>query len=788
MHSLAFVFLALLGLSFLLFQDGLWIYLDNGFSIQTAFEQGSDFTRNFTVFNNHTSYWGNDNSTHNSFRIVQTALLKFQRQLLSETSAQIIYFCLILFLVFFFANKLFRELGIKNYKITSILYTFNPLTVYLLSQSGYATAYLSPLLIGYAFQKILHLNILRWKYIILIAVGVNTSFAYPRLTILYIVLMILFALFIFFNERRYFTKALLVKMTAVGVITILCNIFILNNFIFNYLIDSRYTSSALEYTERFSESYGPIFYKNNSIKPFYEGFIFQEVTPNFSSAWQKTDTFMIGSLSFVFFVVIVAFRNATKGRNHKLVWSLGLYLVFIPIIVLAKYVSGKIFILFTYSLFPALLNNTSWLYFLIFFFFVLLFGYTLESADRKQWVKIMLYSLAIIYVFISMYPLVDYRANIQLKKIDLKKIPESVSNLFIKPVSGFPEGTMYYPDGEVIFNWSDYPINIASYSYYINLLSGNTRLTTRRQADLMEQMKSEKILKNYRLLNLKNIILFTGIQNNDHKLPFYKTTDLLQQIEPMREKIVAQLTDLSLRETNPYFTKYSFQGSENYDYFTYSPKQTFEKNSDVFSQENILIENRPVLIEKMSFQKPENIQYGPTSQDIRVSLKSSLLNATKHYVKFENVDTSKPFILQMNQTFGPSWKLKWVDEEYWNEKSCLTELKYYPITNNERCEYHSKLLEFEDVRLLGRQGVPERNHFEGNFIGNAWLVQPDDIPHQNRNSKTLYAVIIYEKQIYYMYSLLVSGLTFLVLILLAVRQEWRLWRGRKNPVIIKVQS
>jgi hypothetical protein len=69
---------------------------------------------------------------------------------------------------------------------------------------------------------------------------------------------------------------------------------------------------------------------------------------------------------------------------------------------------------------------------------------------------------------------------------------------------------------------------------------------------------------------------------------------------------------------------------------------------------------------------------------------------------------------------------------------------------------------------------------KGNFVGNAWMIKPDDIPSQMKQESEIYAVIIYEKQIYYTIALIVSGFTFLMLFLLSLLDAYRKFQKPKN--------
>jgi hypothetical protein len=189
-----------------------------------------------------------------------------------------------------------------------------------------------------------------------------------------------------------------------------------------------------------------------------------------------------------------------------------------------------------------------------------------------------------------------------------------------------------------------------------------------------------------------------------------------------------------------------------------------------FQQDAIDVNRRAMLLDSQAFKKPVNLPALPVSQNIKISSKSSMDNVTKYLIKIENVEKGKPFLVQLNQTFGMSWKIKWVDKNYFEEKKCLSGWEEFPLSNNATCPIRFNLLDWKDFGLLFTPAVSNSNHFEGNFVGNSWLVKPQDIPKDLQNEKELYAVIVYEKQIYYIWILALAGLTAVVLVVLAVKE------------------
>ncbi len=185
-------------------------------------------------------------------------------------------------------------------------------------------------------------------------------------------------------------------------------------------------------------------------------------------------------------------------------------------------------------------------------------------------------------------------------------------------------------------------------------------------------------------------------------------------------------------------------------------------------------DKKPLNIDPDSFNKSTEIdrfQIPEENQNIAIRYKKSVLQPTKIYAKFGNIDLSKPFLVQLNQTFGMSWKLKWISKEEFEEKQCIDEYQEFDITQNKYCNYKAQILDIADTKYLDNPEVPSSQHFEGNFVGNAWLVKPENIPENMRNDHELYAVIIYEKQIWYNWALIISGTTFVVLLFATVFQE-----------------
>lgn len=776
-HWLLFIILGFSSLSFLLFQKGLWTYLDNSFFISYFnVDLHRNLFSNLQLFQNSQILWGTDNSILGSFKIVHSFLLKLPFALLPAKPAQVFFFIVYLFLVFLVSLAFFKAVSIKHYKLISLFYTFNPLTVYLLSQSGFALAYVALPLVLFSIIKYFRGETIRWKYLLLLIIGVNLLLSYPRLTILYTSLIIILSSHFLYIFIKNHVPCLGKKIILAGTTLLLSHLFILSNTI-AAIYDHQYTNGALEYTTAFSQSYGPTFYRNNAQTPFFEAYLIKEPTHNFANWWHDDYTFLF--ISFLLTISVVSGLTVIKKTNGMYLLSLVLYMLTIAINLAAHFLTEKTFIKFTYTWFPALTNNTSWILFIQIFALSIIIGHLLESSKKTR--VHFFYIIIFLYIGASIFPLTQFRSNASLKKIDPAHIPNQLYKFILDP-NQKKEGAAYLPQKELIFDWSNYPINLGYYSNFIQPFSDNQRLVAQKQARLAQQVENDGQSQNNFLFNIKNIFLFNKIKNNTNNFPFYTTNNVQLQSDSYK-RILEKQKRIKIYSNGDYLTWFKINDAPNYDFSIYNPLEVIESEIENFHSLNIQPQKRPIVLDQSSFNRPLGVYKKNLSQDIKISVKSSPGNPTKYYLKLENVDITLPFIIQMNQTFVPSWKVRWVSKKYFEKKECVDDWKYFHITNNQTCSYRSSLLPIGDIDLLTRSYVPEKNHFEGNFIGNAWLINPADIPSEYQNDDELYLVIYFEKQIYYIITLTISGLTLLTLIVLTIMQETKEYRSKRYAKI-----
>jgi len=271
------------------------------------------------------------------------------------------------------------------------------------------------------------------------------------------------------------------------------------------------------------------------------------------------------------------------------------------------------------------------------------------------------------------------------------------------------------------------------------------------------------------MLNLQDIFVFRDVENVvAGKYDYYNKTNIESKAAKIQEKIKTN-KDLHIKYNSPELTKYGIKWE--YDYFIYSPQKIVKKEISDFMNSRIDIYTPSLIIDENSFNKPTGIENVSLDDDIRIDYKIDKNNPTLYYLKISGISEKKSFIVHMNQTFWNSWKLKWIDESTFKKNKCTSDYIYSDINNNSNCEYNSwSSFWINYYSFLWKEQVSNENHFEGNFIWNTWLIENDNLREQDKNKNEVYAVIIYEKQFWYILTIFTAAWIMWLLILLALIQ------------------
>jgi hypothetical protein len=742
------IFLAIT--AFLIFQRGYWTYLDLSYESAVLLQNPLAFQDLFHVVTSYTTF-GYDNTQLFSTRFINI----FSEVLIIKTftcCTQIVYFFLYFWLSFILARKsLELVFGRQASYWGALLFTFNPVSVYLLNEAGFFFVYFSLPLIVYAGVSYFKKEELNYGYIILFALGISLLSSYVRVSFVYFGILLILA-GVYYKNILELMQGHRKKWLNLSLITLLIILPIFFSFAYPRIIgDDKYFSGISNYAGAFMQ-FGESVYDKQSRASLWQGLLVTELTENFAAQWQKTWIFKIFSISYflssIFLSVWILFKR-NIAKEHR---RLGIVFLFILggsifLKMLAHFTSQEIFIQLSYVYLPFLANTTFWvmLGFIVGFTGLLAFLLTYSTLREKRILLIFTGG----YIFFSIVPFLIYRNNVKLKTVAMENVPQEYQ-IFSQQTK--QEAAIFFPDRNLYFSWAPYPIDISQGKYFQEIFSNNVRLVNAKQAKLYEQLYTPSLrnnMNNLYFFNGKNIFIFKDVRNNDRQFDYFARKNYVQLSQDYYNKMREE-SAFVLQDDNAHFAHFIASNADKADFAVYSPKTIlFIEPEDFFAQENIDMRRRAMLVDKKAFGQPSNLSNIELNPDIKLAFKTDIDNATKQVVKIENIQKGKTFLIQLNKTFGRGWKIKWVDKTYFEKSACLDDWKDFVFSHNSSCHVKFFNWNWYDIALLWAPSVRENHHFEGNFVGNTWLVTPTDIPKNLQQEQELHAVLIYEKQIYY---------------------------------------
>jgi len=785
---LIFLILCFSSLSFLIFQNGLWGYIDALYLLkdQNTFLNYIEHSR---LFEARSSAFGYDSSFFVS-RMMSVEVGDFLR--IFGYNIGIIFLYLLFIGVNFFSSYSLLSciLPKKSSFLGALFFSFNPVAIFFFNKPGFIFAYSSAPLVLVSFMRFFYAEKgNKFFWLAISPIGFYSMLSYTRIAGIYGIFIVVVAL-IYWRYILY----LIVNKKKEMAIYIGVNILVLSHIIFPivyfYLKDYKYSLGISNYIQ-ISENFSKNLYNSIIEKTFFNNFYLQEISDNFAVTFKRSEIFKISSFLFSGIIILHSLFLIKEGnRKNKnfikdkiAILMLCMLFISIGILGLSYFMGLNLFEKIAYSIFPFIAGNEKWIcmIFLLALAYLISWVHFYQNAIRKN----IVFFMTVMYCFLSLYPLIDYNNNIKLKTISFDNIPNVYKETFFSDFDKKIKPSLFFPtssknNNTILFSWAPYPLDITYNNPFIPLFGNNPRVVSAKQAFLSDSLNSPgSNLGNAKIFNLKDVFLFKDVVNDDFGFDFFSDADYVGQSKFFYEKLKNDENFNAILDDN-HLAHFVRSGSDNFDFFIYSPTDIINTEPDVFFKSFLINENsRPVIFDSKSFNNPNDLIQNNFSGDVEIFAKSSALNPTKNYLKIENFNPAEPFVIQLNQSFGPDWKLRWVEKSYFDEKSCESAQLYYDVTNNSTCQYKSNMFELNDIRLFLKSFVKEEHHFEGNFVGNAWMVTPDDIPENMRGQKELYAVLIYEKQIYYSYALLISMTTMCVLIILAFLQEINLYKKRK---------
>ena len=734
-----FLFVILLILSNLyLFRPGFWFYQDASYWPKNTQEVVVLISQQLHTFINYGYYLGFDQGLFAFTRILVNLIIAGLFIVFGFTGSQIA-FSIFGYVLTFISFYLFSSISFKDKDVRfvlSLVYTFSPLSY---AEQGYVFYNAVIPLFLYSLYHFFYGG--KGKIFRVLLINVIAGYlliAYIRFFEAFLLVIIPYIIFIFIqNKSRVSLKRL--------VLYIISYVLLFLPVVYSFLSQMfEKGQTAFQYGSVFSQ-----FYKGNN---FFNAFnFFQSVGVPFYEGIVWSVLGILLSAGFIYY--LITFKR--QYVNALYLFNLCLFLFGIALFGLGD-LFGSTLYKSLILIFPFVINGQFWALYVVFFPFVVLLGIILQYRIR------VLFAFSAVFVILATAPLLNV-ASFSLQKYKLKDIPAPYQEYFINSYLGIPESTYYSVNPcwrARYMNDANVPTACINWGlHYSSMVFGDPRLASGETYALSHILSDSTNLNNLRVThNLKNVIVPTDIV--EKRGPGQLTNfDDIKQVGIITNQLNAN-KELSVSE-NGNFNHYSFNNKNLYDFFLYIPKTIITSDSlQSVMNSNIKLKDRPVIL---SSQRTHDYQ---AQVGIHLSYKISPLDPTEYYVKLSGVGTD-PFILALNQTYSPDWKIVWIDKSAYDKVSCSAYI-YFSLTNNSRCQFSNRFFNISDLGLIGKKEVNDQDHLQSNFLNNAWLINPKGLKSVDRN---LYAVVIFTKQIYYNVSIIVAVATLGVLIALTLYQE-----------------
>ncbi|MDX9893362.1 MAG: hypothetical protein RB292_03010 [Patescibacteria group bacterium] len=775
-HWLIFGLMVFLALSFLIFHRGVWAFADSGFYYQSILQAKEIFWSKLGQFANTDGFYlGFDNSAESFSHLVISLYQVILTYIFGADFGQIVYYFVFYLLSFIFGVKLLRKIlpqfGNLEIRLGALFIAFNPFA--LLISTLFAISYIYPAFIIATYALFSYLDKGKIRHLILSVFFAIYLVSYLRLVPI-ILLTGVILVWIFFGRKFWRLKRLIVFLMFFLICAspfLVSNILSLtdsSNIVTNYTdFFSKYGEANYKFKESFLNSFSyPGGFTPSSLSFYYNN----RGLPGFADNYAVKDSFEFFKTIQVIFnisLLIFALSSFKSIRNLKIIGVLsGVFFLN----TLGFFVNYGIFLKLNQTVLIFLYNDYGFIQFVQVILYAALIV-ILAHHLRRSWgmVKASIFGLMVLlYLLINLMPLLFNHYGLQ----KINQPPSGYQETFFqqRPYQ-FSEASLFVPYHWLKFDWSPYfiDLNVFPYSPYQSLIVPNLRVVRQDFVDFYNSIydhTTDQQFANIRIFNLKNIFVFHKIEDANDRIDTYRVVN----IENNGERIYQGLTkrhDLSVIQSNEDFTHFRIKDSDDFEFFIYSPKKLINVDFDNFYDYPFDLSDKPVLFNSQELHQANairEINYQLNSP--LVSYKISPLNANKYYVKI-NVNKNYPFLIQLNQAFSSFWRVYFITKQDWDRVECQGDWQYFKITNNQRCYINQQPFDLTDFKLLTAAKLKSENHFRGNIIGNLWLITPTDMAEDsNSDNQELYLMIYFDKQLYYLVTLLISGGGFVVLLAL----------------------
>ncbi len=742
------IFFILLGLSnFFLLKHGLWFYQDQSFWPKNAIEAYSLINSQFHIFSTAQYYMGFDQGVFAFNNIIYYGFISLSTIFFGAVDAQIftsVYTYVSGFIAFF----LFSTIFFKDKKISyclALLYVFCPL---MYSSRGVGLVHAAAPLFVYSFFKLYTGEKNVAKYLLLNVIMAYlwiSNVRFFQLNFFIVVPFLAYALFAINNFTYKWKKILLY--------------FVINFLLFLPVFYSVIMPFLQHNPGIFN--YGEVF--NNFVVKgkFYDMFNpFQSINV---FVYQSRAYMIIGFTFYIAFLLILL-KHIGRKPNLFVLLNMGILLCGLTLFE-SGYIFGRQLYPVIIKIFPFLTNAPFYGLYVAYVPFLFLLGY-IGTKNRKA-----LFALSAVFITLATIPFLN-TSNFIFQKYPIEKIPLSYQKYFIDSYSGISEATQYYPSNCWRANFmqrANTPTQCFNIGYHYKPVTfDNPRVVSGKELYLAKNVFLNPNIDNFQIThNLKSIIVAKDMVKEVDAGPLYGT-DAIEQIKSVKKKLDAN-KKLAI-SANEDFNRYYFKNNDEFDFFIYSPRQIVIKNDFESIFDNHL---NPALLPVVFNQENEQYSHFPLQKNVSLSYKASPTDPTKYYMKLGNAQTNKPFIIHLTQSFKPSWEVVWISKNDYEKIPCISKPILFQKTESTNCQYESPMIDLDTISYVNKPIVSPSHHVEGNYIGNTWIIYPQDIPIGYRDSHELYALILYKNQIYYLMTILVAGTTLLLLVIYTLMQEVR---------------
>ncbi len=728
-----------------LFKNGLWLYQDQSYWFKNSQEVLAFLTNQFHIFSNAGYYLGSDQSIIAFNTILINILFFVLFHLFGSTGSQIAT-SILSFILSFISFYLFSGLFFTNKKIrfiTTLLYTFNPL---LYSFRGEGIVYATVPLFIYSFYEFYSKEKIVWMYLLL---NVFASFLWianirflqanfflvvPLLVYLLgnrqgfriqtrkIIIFLSLYILLFLPLIYTLQAQLLQKTTGIFGFSVVFNTFVAKGNFFD-MFNFFQSSNIILYDNRLYLMLGIIFFI-----AFIIGFI--------KSIQKKQSAFVV--MNFVLFLLGLTFFKLgfVAGRE-----TYGFFIKFLPFLTNAPF----------YGLY---ISNIPLL---------LLLGHMSNRKER------LLSIFAACFIILATLPLLNL-SDFKLQKFIISDIPKPYRQNFIQPYFGFAEAADYFPSSCWRAKYMDRfntPTQCFNNGIHYKPISfDNPRAISGKSYFITKNIIENSNVNNLRITeNVKYIITANDIVKGVDAGPEYDTDTI---VKTNKVNQIFSRNSLLKKSENEYFTKYSFKNKNDYDFLVYSPGTVIYKDDINSFFDNLLpIKGKPVVLSSSE----KNISTDTIQKNVHIFYKTSQLDPTTYYIQLSHVATQSPFAIHLTQSFNPAWQVIWINKAEFYSKQCENKPEEFSLTENTRCLVPQPLIDIGLLSLVNNPIVDQRNHFEGNYLSNTWVIDPKDIPQNAKGDKELYVILIDRNQIYFSLTEIISGLALCLLILIVITQE-----------------